>query len=123
MSEKLWGLSVDTIEGLTSNVWGYEDVWFEQHGVKHQGLNPTDKHLKKVLELANEYMGFPRQLGQHTGGFVITKEKLSDLVPILNARMKDRTCIEWNKDDIDALGFMKVDVLGSWDAYLYSQII
>jgi error-prone DNA polymerase len=56
-------------------------------------------------------MGFPRQLGQHTGGFVITRRKLSDLCPILNARMVDRTCIEWNKDDIDALGFMKVDLL------------
>ena len=56
-------------------------------------------------------MGFPRQLGQHTGGFVITKGKLSDLCPILNARMENRTCIEWNKDDIDALGFMKIDVL------------
>lgn len=56
-------------------------------------------------------MGFPRQLGQHTGGFVITKGKLSDLFPILNARMANRTCIEWNKDDIEALGFLKIDVL------------
>ncbi len=56
-------------------------------------------------------MGFPRQLGQHTGGFVITKGKLSDLCPVMNARMEDRTCIEWNKDDIDALGFLKIDVL------------
>jgi hypothetical protein len=56
-------------------------------------------------------MGFPRQLGQHTGGFVITRGKLCDLVPVMNARMENRTCIEWNKDDIDALGFMKIDVL------------
>ena len=56
-------------------------------------------------------MGFPRQLGQHTGGFVITQGELSHLCPILNARMEDRTCIEWNKDDIDALGFLKIDVL------------
>src|SRR4029453_13244496 len=68
-------------------------------------------HLQKVLQLTKEFMGFPRQLGQHTGGFVITRGKLSDLCPILNARMADRTCIEWNKDDIDALGFMKIDVL------------
>ncbi len=74
-------------------------------------MNPEDKHLQKVLQLTKEFMGFPRQLGQHTGGFVITNGKLSDLCPILNARMKDRTCIEWNKDDIDALGFMKIDVL------------
>src|SRR5215203_50998 len=108
---KAMGLSVDTINRLSSSVWGYEDEWFEQNGIKHQGLNPSDKHLKKVLQLTREFMGFPRQLGQHTGGFVITKGKLSDLCPILNARMQDRTCIEWNKDDIDALGFMKIDVL------------
>lgn len=108
---KAMGLSVDTINLLTSSVWGYEDEWFEQHGVKHNGLNAAGKHLRKVFELTKAYMGFPRQLGQHTGGFVITKGKLSDLCPILNARMEDRTCIEWNKDDIDALGFMKIDVL------------
>ncbi len=64
-----------------------------------------------MLELTGQYIGFPRQLGQHTGGFVITRGKLHELCPILNARMEDRTCIEWNKDDIEALGFMKVDVL------------
>jgi len=105
------GLSVDTIEGLSGNVWGHEDDWFDQHAVEQQGLDIEDKHLRKVLQLTKEYMGFPRQLGQHTGGFVITKGKLSDLCPILNARMENRTCIEWNKDDIDELGFMKIDVL------------
>ena len=108
---KAMGLSVDTIESLSSNIWGHQDQWFDKHGIKHQGLDLRDKNLQKVLQLTNEYMGFPRQLGQHTGGFVITKEKLSDLCPILNARMENRTCLEWNKDDIDALGFMKIDVL------------
>ena len=108
---KVMGLSVDTIEGLSSNVWGYNDEWFDKHGVKQQGLSEKDKHLQKVLQLTKEYLGFPRQLGQHTGGFVITRGKLSDLCPILNARMENRTCIEWNKEDIDALGFMKIDVL------------
>jgi len=108
---KAMGLSVDTIEGLSGNVWGHEDDWFDQHAVEQQGLDIEDKHLRKVLQLTKEYMGFPRQLGQHTGGFVITKGKLSDLCPILNARMENRTCIEWNKDDIDELGFMKIDVL------------
>jgi error-prone DNA polymerase len=74
-------------------------------------VNPADQHLRKTLELTRQFIGFPRQLGQHTGGFVITRGKLSDICPILNARMVDRTCIEWNKDDIDALGLMKVDVL------------
>jgi len=108
---KAMGLSGDTIKQLSNSIWEFTDEWFEGNRIIEQGLNPNDKHLRKVLQLTREYMGFPRQLGQHTGGFVITKGKLSDLCPIMNARMKDRTNIEWNKDDIDALGFMKIDVL------------
>jgi error-prone DNA polymerase len=108
---KAMGLSVDTIKRVTSYIWHVTDDWFEPTQLQQQGLDPTDKHLQKVLELTRQYVGFPRQLGQHTGGFVITKGKLSDLCPIMNARMQDRTNIEWNKDDIDALGFMKIDVL------------
>ncbi len=108
---KVMGLSVDTVKRLSGSIWEFTDEWFEGKRLTEQGLNPGDKHLKKVLQLTREYMGFPRQLGQHTGGFVITRGKLSDLCPIMNARMVDRTCIEWNKDDIDALGFMKIDVL------------
>ena len=108
---KAMGLSVDTINRLSGSIWEFTDEWFEGKRLSEQGMNPGDQHLKKVLQLTREFMGFPRQLGQHTGGFVITRGKLSDLVPILNARMEDRTCIEWNKDDIDALGFMKIDVL------------
>ncbi|MFT3910911.1 MAG: error-prone DNA polymerase [Ferruginibacter sp.] len=108
---KAMGLSVDTVNGLSGSIWEFTDEWFEGKRIKEQGLNPGDRHLLKVLELTRAYMGFPRQLGQHTGGFVITRGKLSDLVPIMNARMEDRTCIEWNKDDIDALGFMKIDLL------------
>ena len=66
-------------------------------------------------------MGFPRQLGQHTGGFVITHGKLCDLCPIMNARMEDRTCIEWNKDDIDALGLYENRCAGIGYAYLYPK--
>ncbi|HEY4337150.1 MAG TPA: OB-fold nucleic acid binding domain-containing protein, partial [Puia sp.] len=71
----------------------------------------NDPLLQQVMLLTTQLMGFPRQLGQHTGGFVITQRKLADLCPVLNARMEDRTNIEWNKDDIDALGIIKVDVL------------
>ncbi len=109
---KAMGLSIDTVNRLSSAIWEYTDEWFEGKRITDQGLDPGDLHLKKVLDLTNQFLGFPRQLGQHTGGFVITKGRLSDLCPIMNARMEDRTCIEWNKDDIDALGFMKVDVLG-----------
>jgi error-prone DNA polymerase len=105
------GLSVDTINRLSGSIWEFTEEFFAGKSMVEQGLNPNDRHLRKVLELTGQYIGFPRQLGQHTGGFVITKGKLSSLIPILNARMVNRTCIEWNKDDIDALGFMKVDVL------------
>jgi error-prone DNA polymerase len=108
---KAMGLSVDTINKISGSVWEFTDEMWEGKGMEEQGMNAGDLHLKKVMQLTREFMGFPRQLGQHTGGFVITNGKLSDLVPIMNARMVDRTCIEWNKDDIDALGFMKIDVL------------
>lgn len=108
---KAMGLSVDTINRLSNSIWKSTDEWFEGNRITDQGLNPGDPHLKKILELTAQMMGFPRQLGQHTGGFVVTNGKLSDLCPILNARMENRTNIEWNKDDIDILGFLKVDVL------------
>jgi error-prone DNA polymerase len=108
---KAMGLSVDTINRLSHSVWDFTADWFEGKQLAEQGLNPKDPSLLKVLTLTQELMGFPRQLGQHTGGFVITQGKLSDLCPIMNARMENRTCIEWNKDDIDALGFLKIDVL------------
>jgi error-prone DNA polymerase len=109
---KVMGLSVDTINRLCAAIWEFTDEWFEEARIIEQGLDPRDPHLRKVLQLTSQMIGFPRQLGQHTGGFVITQGKLTDLCPILNARMDNRTNIEWNKDDIDALGFLKIDVLG-----------
>lgn len=108
---KAMGLSVDTINRLSGSLWEYTDEWFDGKRIVEQGLNPEEPQLKKTLELTAQMMGFPRQLGQHTGGFVVTQGKLTDLCPILNARMENRTNIEWNKDDIDVLGFLKVDVL------------
>jgi error-prone DNA polymerase len=108
---KAMGLSVDTINSLSGLIWDFKDEGFDRKRIIDQGLNPDDKIIIKVLQLTSQFMGFPRQLGQHTGGFVITDGKLSDLCPVLNARMEDRTNIEWNKDDIEVLGFMKVDVL------------
>jgi len=109
---KAMGLSEDTIKRLAGAIWDFSDEAFDRERIIGQGLNPDDPHLHKVLVLTEELMGFPRQLGQHTGGFVITQCKLSDLCPILNARMEDRTQLEWNKDDLEALGILKVDVLG-----------
>jgi error-prone DNA polymerase len=108
---KAMGLSVDTLNRLSGSIWEFTEEWFDGKKIEEQGLNPNDQHLKKVLKLTEQLMGFPRQLGQHTGGFVITQGKLSDLCPVMNARMDDRTCIEWNKDDIDAIGVLKIDVL------------
>ncbi len=107
---KAMGLSVDMV-GLLARCSGLHDEGINEKRIRDEGLDPRDPLLRKVLTLTSQYMGFPRQLGQHTGGFVITDGRLSDLCPILNARMEDRTCIEWNKDDIDALGFLKIDVL------------
>jgi len=111
---KAMGLSLDAINhlsGAVGSIGEFPEESFVAKRFAEQGFNIHDKHLRKVLELTRQYIGFPRQLGQHTGGFVITRGTLTDLCPILNARMENRTCIEWNKDDIDALGFLKIDVL------------
>lgn len=108
---KAMGMSVDAINRLSGSIWEFTDEWFEGKRISEHGFNPEDPHLRKVLDLTAQFMGFPRQLGQHTGGFVITQGKITDLCPVINARMADRTNIEWNKDDIDALGFLKIDVL------------
>ena len=108
---KAMGLSADTLNILSATVSSHYDEGFDRERLIAHGLNPEDPLLKKTLELTAQMVGFPRQLGQHTGGFIITQGKLTDLCPTLNARMENRTCIEWNKDDIEALGFLKVDVL------------
>lgn len=107
---KAMGLSVDVLNRLAAmRGWHDEPVYKER--IEENGMNIRDPLLCKVLELTKQYIGFPRQLGQHTGGFVITQQKLSDLCPVIHARMEGRTNIEWNKDDIEVLGFLKVDVL------------
>jgi error-prone DNA polymerase len=109
---KAMGLSVDTINRLSGAIWSFTEEAFDRDRIIAQGLNPDEPLLFKVLQLTEQLMGFPRQLGQHTGGFVITQAKLSDYCPVMNARMEDRTQLEWNKDDLEALGILKVDVLG-----------
>jgi len=108
---KAMGLSEDIIKRLGGAIWSFSEEAFDRDRIIAQGLNPDEPLLKKVLELTTQLMGFPRQLGQHTGGFVIMRCKISDLCPVLNARMADRTQLEWNKDDLEALGILKVDVL------------
>ncbi len=108
---KAMGLSVDVVDRLAKSVWEFTDEWFDTRRLNKQGINTNETQLQKVLKLTKQYIGFPRQLGQHTGGFVISQDKLHYLCPLINATMKDRTNVEWNKDDLDALGFLKIDLL------------
>ena len=106
------GLSEDTISGLASQLWGFFSAdGLEAARMREIGLDPADRRLKQTLELVYELVGFPRHLSQHVGGFVITEGRLDELVPIENATMEGRTVICWDKDDIDSLGILKVDVL------------
>lgn len=106
------GLTEDTISGLSSQLWGFFSTkGIEAARMMEIGLDPTDRRLTQTLELVYEIDGFPRHLSQHVGGFVITEGRLDELVPIENATMDDRTVICWDKDDIDSLGILKVDVL------------
>jgi len=109
---KVLGLTEDVTGALAAQVWGgSEDGALQEHAAALK-LNPGDRRLRLALQLAQELVGFPRQLGTHPGGFVLTQAPLSDLVPIEPAAMAGRQVIEWDKDDIDALKWMKVDVLG-----------
>ena len=107
------GLSNDTVSALSSQLWGWgSSKGVEDKRLREIGLDPKDKRLQLTLELCQEIQGFPRHLSQHVGGFVMTDGRLDELVPIENATMEDRTVICWDKDDIDSLGILKVDVLG-----------
>jgi len=108
---KALGLTEDLIKTLSSQVWSYSSEGVEDKHVEELNLNLEDRRLRLALDLSRQLIGFPRHLSQHPGGFVLTHDRLDDLVPIEPAAMKDRQVIEWDKDDIDALKFMKVDVL------------
>ncbi len=109
---KVMGLSQDVTASLSGQMWGSSREGADLDRVREVGLNPDDHRLAQTLRLIGEIIGFPRHLGQHVGGFIITKGRLDELCPIENAAMEDRTIIEWDKDDIDTLGILKVDVLG-----------
>ncbi len=108
---KALGLTEDITAALASTVWGsYGDGVAEDH-IRQCGLDPHAPEIRRATTLAQELLQFPRHLSQHVGGYVLTKRRLDETVPIGNAAMDKRTFIEWDKDDIDALGLMKVDVL------------
>ncbi len=108
---KVFGLSDDVIAALNGTAWGQESTPIGEDRVRSAGLDPVDPTLALTLKMAEELTGFPRHLTQHSGGFVITRDRLDEIVPVMNAAMEDRTTIEWDKDDLDALGLLKVDVL------------
>ncbi len=108
---KVMGLSQDVIARLSGQIWGWSSRAPDQDHLRDAGINPDDYRIVLATKLITEIIGFPRHLSQHVGGFVITHGRLDALCPIENAAMQDRTVIEWDKDDIDALGLLKVDVL------------
>ena len=109
---KAMGLSEDITTALAKTVWGGHGRSIkEAHVTRETGVDLADPHLRRVLALTEQMIGMPRHLSQHVGGFILTQGRLSETVPIGNGAMPERSFIEWDKDDIDALGILKVDVL------------
>ncbi|HST35847.1 MAG TPA: error-prone DNA polymerase, partial [Allosphingosinicella sp.] len=109
---KALGLSEDVTATLSGQVWGWSNEGVAERHVEELGLDKNDPRLALTLELTRQLVGTPRHLSQHPGGFVLTRDRLDDLVPIEPATMIDRQVIEWEKDDLEELKIMKVDVLG-----------
>jgi error-prone DNA polymerase len=105
------GLSEDVTAALASTIWGHMEAEMEDARANDAGLDLSDPHLKRTIKLAEQLVGMPRHLSQHVGGFILTERPLTETVPIGNGAMDDRTFIEWDKDDIDELGILKIDVL------------
>src|SRR3954454_15930569 len=108
---KVMGLSEDVTAALASTVWGSMDPELEDERANDAGLDLSDPHLRRTMKLAEQLIGMPRHLSQHVGGFILTERPLTETVPIGNGAMDDRTFIEWDKDDIEELGILKIDVL------------
>jgi error-prone DNA polymerase len=109
---KAMGLDALQVAALARSMQWWDGSCIDEARVREAGLDPTSPVLSKVLTLARTLLGFPRHLSQHVGGFVIARDLLEELVPVENAAMPERTVIQWDKDDLDALGLLKVDVLG-----------
>jgi error-prone DNA polymerase len=109
---KALGLSLDLVDRLAKDGDWWDQGTVRPEQLRAMGLNPGEPTLAWLARLVGEILGFPRHLSQHVGGFIITRGPLCEIVPVENAAMPDRTVIEWDKDDVDAMGMMKVDVLG-----------
>ncbi|HAQ36345.1 MAG: error-prone DNA polymerase [Maricaulis sp.] len=108
---KVMGLSEDVTSALAKTVWGSWGSSSDDLKTEQAGLDMSDPHLRRTLQLADQLIGMPRHLSQHVGGFILTQNPLTETVPIGNGAMADRSFIEWDKDDIEALGIFKMDVL------------
>ncbi|MEQ3624190.1 MAG: error-prone DNA polymerase [Celeribacter sp.] len=108
---KVMGLSEDVTSKLAGTIWGSFEGQMDDARAREAGLNLSDPYLRMVLKLAKQLVGMPRHLSQHVGGFILTERPLTEIVPIGNGAMPERSFIEWDKDDIDALQIFKVDIL------------
>jgi len=108
---KALGISEDVVQRLTGTVWGSFSGSMEPERYRQAGVDVTNSEIVRLKALVDQLLQFPRHLSQHVGGYVLTQGRLDEMVPIHNAAMPDRTFIEWDKDDITALGLMKVDIL------------
>jgi len=109
---KALGLSLDCVDRLAKQMDWWDKAAMSPDALRETGLKADDPTVRHMIRLVHELLGFPRHLSQHVGGFVITRTPLCEMVPIENAAMPDRTVIEWDKDDIEAMGMLKVDCLG-----------
>lgn len=105
------GFDAGQLDQLTRRLAWWDGLKVAPERIREAGLDPASPRIQLLLDLANELVGFPRHLSQHVGGFVISRGPLSELVPVENAAMAERTVIQWDKDDLEALGLLKVDVL------------
>jgi error-prone DNA polymerase len=108
---KALGLDLAQVDRLARGMQWWDGQHIDPERIRASGFNPDDPVIARLIALTAEILGFPRHLSQHVGGFVIARGRLDELVPIENAAMPERTVIEWDKDDLDALGLLKVDVL------------
>jgi len=108
---KVFGLTEDVTGKLADTVWGHHGGEIEEHQVRQSDCDPANRAVARAVHFAGALAGFPRHLSQHVGGFVLTEDYLDTIVPIGPAAMEDRSFIEWDKDDLDTLRIMKVDVL------------
>src|SRR5690606_14289542 len=108
---KALGLSADVMSSLAGSIWGRSSSRLGEQTAAAAGLDMADPSTRHLISLASEILRFPRHLSQHVGGFVITRDRLDEVVPITKSAMDGRTMVEWDKDDLDALGILKIDIL------------